>query len=178
MSSPDFNYINVLKLWGVTKGYGSSSVYAPNQQVTRESLAAFVIRSLYGDTFTYSLTPYFTDVPVSDPNFPYVQKLKEQGITLGCTATLFCPNDIATRETAAVFIIRGKMKGLFGDNFPFPATPIFNDVPATDPNFSFVQKLNELGITNGCSASPALFCPNTPLTRDMIAVFLVRAFFN
>jgi hypothetical protein len=178
LSSPDFNYINVLKLWGITKGYGSSSVYAPNQQVTRESLAAFVIRSLYGDTFPYPTTPYFTDVPITDPNFPYVQKLKEQGITLGCAATLFCPNDIATRETAAVFIIRGKMKGLFGDNFPFPATQIFNDVPSTDPNFSFVQKFSEMGLTNGCSATPALFCPNAPLTRDMTAVFLVRAFFN
>jgi hypothetical protein len=70
------------------------------------------------------------------------------------------------------------MKGLFGDNFPYPTTQIFNDVPATDPNFSFVQKMSELGLTNGCSATPALFCPNAALTRDMTAVFLVRAFFN
>ena len=175
---PNFNFINVMKLWGVTKGYGTSTVYAPTVQVSRESLAAFVIRSIYGDTFAYPTTPYFTDVQASDPNFPYVQKLKEQGITLGCAATLFCPNDIATRETAAVFIIRGKLKGLFGDNFTYPTTPFFTDVLTSDPNFSFVQKLSELGITSGCSVNPAMFCPNAPLTRDMISAFIVRAFFN
>ena len=104
--------------------------------------------------------------------------MKEQGITLGCGATLFCPNDTATRETAAVFIIRGKMKGLFGDNFTYPASQTFDDVPPADPNFSFVQKFNELGITSGCSATPSLFCPNMPLTREITAVFLARAFFN
>jgi hypothetical protein len=178
LTSPNFNFINVMKLWGVTKGYGTSSIYAPTLQVTRENLAAFVIRSIYGDTFPYPTTPYFTDVPASDPNFPYVQKLKEQGITLGCSTTQFCPTVIATRETAAVFIIRGKLKSLFGDTFTYPATQIFTDVPTSDPNFNFVQKLSELGITNGCSLSPAMFCPNTPLTRDMASAFLIRAFFN
>jgi hypothetical protein len=178
LTSPDFNYINVLKLWGVTKGYGSATVYSPSTQMTRETLATFVIRSIYGDTFTYSTTPYFTDVPTSDPNFPYVQKMREQGITLGCSATTYCPNDIVTRETAAVFIVRGKMKALFGDTFTYPTTQIFADVPPSDPNFNFVQKFSELGLTSGCSANPVLFCPNTPLTRDAAAVFIARAFFN
>jgi hypothetical protein len=32
------------------------------------------------------------------------------------------------------------------------------------------------GITSGCSTTPKLYCPNTPVTRDQMAVFLVRNF--
>jgi hypothetical protein len=50
--------------------------------------------------------PYFTDVPVTSPYFSYVQKLRQLGITAGCTATTFCPDDKLTRGQMAVFLIR------------------------------------------------------------------------
>jgi hypothetical protein len=117
-------------------------------------------------------------VPATDPNFPYIQKMMEQGITKGCSLSPvnYCPDDIATRSTAAVFIIRAKLSGLFGDNFTFPATPYFTDVASGDANFNFIQKFREFGYTNGCS--PTGFCPDMQLTREMVAVFIVRAFFN
>ena len=80
---------------------------------------------------------------------------------------------------ASVFVIRGKMKALFGDAFTYPATPYFLDVPATDPSFPYIQKMRELGYTSGCTAPPAAnFCPWSTLTRDQISVFLVRGFLN
>src|SRR5262245_28566009 len=43
---------------------------------------------------------------------------------------------------------------------PPPATPTFNDVPATDPAFQFIEAFAAAGITAGCSADPPLYCPN------------------
>jgi hypothetical protein len=75
-----------------------------------------------------------------------------------------------------VLLIRGKLESLFGDNFSYPTTPFFTDVPATSPQFPYVQKMYELGLTTGCT--PTQFCPNNNLTRQEIAVFLTRAFLN
>ena len=175
-SRSSFAYVNVMKLWGITVGCGNG-MYCPDQNITRAQMAVFVIRALYGDTFTYSSTPYFSDVPATDPNFAYVQKFKELGITAGCSATTFCPGDPLTRWQAATFIVRAKMSKLYGgDAFPYITTPYFSDVVSTDVSFPFVQKLRELGITTGCSATT--FCPNDPLTREQMAVFVVRAFLN
>ena len=88
----------------------------------------------------------------------------------------FCPNDPVTRSAAAEWIVRGKMKSLYGDNFPYPAVPYFADVPLSDPAYPFVQKMYEMGITTGCGT--AEFCPNTQITRQEAAVLMVRAFLN
>jgi hypothetical protein len=169
------DYINVLALWQVTLGC-TATQYCPTDPVTRGQLAAFIIRAMYGDNFTYTTTPYFTDVPPTYPFFTYIQKLRDLGITQGCTPTTFCPGDPVTRGQAAVLIVRGKMAGVFGDNFTFPQTQVFTDVPPASMQFPFVQKLFELGITSGCT--PTMFCVNNTLSRQEMAVFIVRAFLN
>jgi hypothetical protein len=139
-------------------------------------MAVFVIRSIFGDDFTFSNTPSFNDVPASHPFFKYIQKLKELGITTGCTTTTFCPDSNVTRGEMAVFLVRGKLGGLHQDNFPFPQTAYFTDVPTTHGFFKFIQKLRELGITTGCTATS--YCPGNPITREQMAVFLARGFLN
>jgi len=171
------DYINVLRLWGITLGCGANPpTYCPTDQVTREQMAAFIIRAIVGSNFTYTTTPYFTDVPTTDPFFSYVQKLRDLGITTGCTATTFCPGGPVTRADAAAFLVRSKMQGLPANTLTYPATPFFTDVPAISPSFTYVQKLYELGITSGCGVG--LFCPGNALTRQEMAVFLTRAFLN
>jgi len=53
-----------------------------------------------------------------------------------------------------------------------PATASFNDVPTNHPFFKFIEALKASGITAGCSAAPPLYCPDAPLTRGQMAVFL------
>ena len=53
---------------------------------------------------------------------------------------------------------------------PAPSTAQFSDVPTTHPQFRFVEALTFAGITSGCGAG--LFCPDAPLTRGQMAVFL------
>jgi len=176
-TNENFNYVNVMKLWGLTKGCSiAPPLYCPATAATRENMAVFVIRALYGENFTYSQVPYFTDVPADNYAFAYIQKFKELGFTNGCSATTYCPATVATVQDAATFIVRAKMKDLFGENFTYPTTPYFTDVPATDPNFSYIQKFRELGIGKGCTATA--FCQSSPLSREKMATFIIRAFFN
>ncbi len=174
-SSPFFHFVNVMKLWSITAGC-SASEYCPAAPVTRGQMAVFLIRAIFGEGFSYPQAPYFSDVPATHPFFADVQKLREQGITAGCSATEYCVDRPITRWEMSVFVVRGKLKSLHGDDFQFPQTAYFTDVPASDPRFKFVQKLRELGITAGCSASA--YCPADPVTREQMAVFIVRAFLN
>ncbi len=56
---------------------------------------------------------------------------------------------------------------------PAPAVASFNDVPTTHGFFQFVEALAASGITAGCGGGN--FCPNSPLTRGQMAVFLAKA---
>ncbi len=56
---------------------------------------------------------------------------------------------------------------------PAPSTPTFNDVPIGHPFFQFVEALAASGITAGCGTG--IYCPDAPLTRGQMAVFLAKA---
>jgi len=56
---------------------------------------------------------------------------------------------------------------------PAPATATFNDVPVGAFGFQYVEALAASGITAGCGGGN--FCPNDPLTRVQMAVFLSKA---
>ena len=58
---------------------------------------------------------------------------------------------------------------------PAPASASFNDVPTSHPFFQFIEALKASGITGGCQASPPLYCPDAPVTRGQMAVFLAKA---
>jgi hypothetical protein len=53
---------------------------------------------------------------------------------------------------------------------PGPATATFTDVPIGHPFFQFIEALFASGITAGCGGGN--FCPDAPLTRGQMAVFL------
>lgn len=56
-----------------------------------------------------------------------------------------------------------------------PSTPIFNDVPSSDPYFNYVSLLSKYGITGGCQSNPPLYCPGQSITRAQMAVFVVTS---
>ena len=55
-----------------------------------------------------------------------------------------------------------------------PAVATFNDVPTSHPFFQFIEALAASNITAGCGDGTD-FCPNAPLTRGQMAVFLAKA---
>ena len=54
-----------------------------------------------------------------------------------------------------------------------PATATFADVPVGHPQHRFVEALAAAGITGGCGSGN--YCPDAPLTRGQMAVFLAVA---
>ena len=56
---------------------------------------------------------------------------------------------------------------------PAPAIATFSDVPTSHPFFQFVEALAASGITAGCGTG--IYCPDSPLTRGQMAVFLAKA---
>src|SRR5262249_43316529 len=112
----------------------------------------------------------------SHPYFKFIQKMRELGITSGCSETRYCPDDTVTRGQMAVFLIRGRLGVAAGTAFPYPGTPFFTDVPANHPYFAFIQEMRQLATTSGCTATQ--YCPEDSTTRGQMAVFLIRAFFT
>ena len=56
---------------------------------------------------------------------------------------------------------------------PAPGTATFADVPVGSQFHRFVEALNAAGITGGCGGGN--YCPNAPITRGQMAVFLAAA---
>jgi hypothetical protein len=56
---------------------------------------------------------------------------------------------------------------------PAPGTATFGDVPTSHPFFQFIEALAASGVTGGCGGGN--YCPNNPVTRGQMAVFLAKA---
>jgi hypothetical protein len=157
-------------------GNASSAAFCSSSTITRGELATVVIRALFGDTFSYSPVPYFTDVQTTDWRFPYIQKLRDLGITHGTGATTYSPGLNATRRDAAVFVTRAYAYRNFGgtENFPVCANPYFNDVPPSDIAYNYIQEFRFLGMTAGTGGGT--YSPDLVASRENTAVFIERAF--
>jgi hypothetical protein len=172
---PFFDYIALLRLNNVPDTC-EVNTYCPETSITRSSMAIFLARTLFGgDNFTFPETPYFTDVPATHPQFRYIQKLREIGVTAGCTATRYCPDDPVTRGQMAAFLVRARLGIRFDQTFPFSPIQRFQDVLPENIFFSYVQKLGELGITTGCTATQ--FCGDDVNSRGQMGAFVGRGFF-
>jgi hypothetical protein len=176
--------------YGVTTGCVQSSDpatrgYCPNDNVTRQEMAAFIVRAVTGTVTPaiYNTTPYFQDVPASNPFFPHIQKMMELGITTGCSQDppLFCPTNTIPRWEMAIFMIRARLM-LQGASFSYDSTPYFADVPTNVEGngqpFPFIQRAYEEHVTNGCGTNPLVYCPDELVTRGQMASFIMRGLFN
>ena len=78
-------------------------------------------------------------------------------------------------ETDGTTKIAGMIVGYVLQVSPAPDTPTFNDVPESDFGYQYIEALQLSGITSGCQVSPPLFCPDSPVTRRQMAIFLAKA---
>jgi hypothetical protein len=113
----------------------------------------------------------FTDVPRSSPYYPFVETLIHNYVTAGCTESTYCPQAPMTREQMAVFVVVSRDRA--GDPPPLCGTPVFGDVPASSPYCAWIEELARVGVVTGCGGGN--FCPGAPVTREQMAVFVLRA---
>jgi hypothetical protein len=176
----DYAAINAMAQHSITSGCGSNN-FCPNDNVTRDQMAIFIVRAILGtDNFTYTTTPYFTDVAPSTFGFKWIQKLKDLGVTSGCTVSTYCPLDAVARDQIAVFIIRARLGVAIAGSTPtftYPTTPYFTDATAdTEFAFPWIQRMKLENITSGCTATA--YCGTSPVTRGQMAFFIMRGAFN
>ena len=113
----------------------------------------------------------FTDVPRSSPYYRFIEILLHVGVSGGCGGSSYCSAATTTRAQMAVFVLASSE----GTGYLPPpcATPVFADVPASSPFCRWVEELARRGIANGCGGGN--FCPDDPVSREQMAVFLLRA---
>jgi Viral BACON domain/S-layer homology domain len=172
-NDPFYNEIGKLSARGVTIGCGNGN-YCPTDPVTREQMAAFIIRAKGEFNPPAPESQRFTDVPPTNTFYAFIDRMAALQITLGCTPDhmQYCPSDPVKREQMAAFIIRGL--GEF--NPPTPASQRFMDVPPSNPFYNFIDRMAVLNITLGCTPDHMFYCPSDSVNRAQMAAFLVRAF--
>ena len=113
----------------------------------------------------------FLDVPNSNQFYSYVTTLVSNGITAGIGGGLYGVNDNTLRQQMAVFLLKGKHGLCY---VPPACTPgFFTDVPCPSTFANWIQEMAVEGITGGCGTGS--FCPQNPVLRDQMAVFLLKA---
>ena len=170
-----WDFVERLYAAGITGGCGSNPLaYCPEGTVTRSQMAVFLLRGIHGATFNppaVGSDTGFTDV---DPIYwaaAWIKQLAAEGITGGCGVDTYCPEAPVTRAQMAVFLLRSK----HGPSYTPPASsPGFSDVPPGYWAAAWIKQLVAEGITSGCGADT--YCPESPVTRAQMAVFLVKTF--
>ncbi len=113
----------------------------------------------------------FNDVPPASPIYSYVMSLVGDGVTAGCGAGNYCPNNNVTRAQMAVFLLKAKYGPWWT---PPPATgTVFLDVPSGSFGAAWIEEVFLEGITTGCGGGN--YCPNNIVNRQQMAVFLLKA---
>ncbi|MFQ5554272.1 MAG: VanW family protein [Acidimicrobiia bacterium] len=161
-------FIEAIAARGVTKGCNppANDLFCPREPVTRAQMATFLVRALGlgpgdpGDRFTDD------DDSVHEGD---IETLAGAGVTRGCNPPdndRFCPDRIVSRGEMAAFLARA---------FDYPP-PEIGDLFGDDDESIFESEIDSIaaaGLTAGCGV--AAYCPNEPMLRSHMAVFLTRA---
>lgn len=156
-----------LKAAGLTTGYGSPTIFAPNLTTTRGEVAAFLHR--YRGEPAPATACDFDDVPGSAFFATAACWMLGEGITTGFGGNpkLFAPGVQLTRGQLATMLWR-----LAGSPEVDGAVP--GDIPDTAFYKEAAVWMLHDGITTGVGGNSDVFAGNAPLTRGQLATFLYR----
>ena len=143
--------------------------FCPTDPIPRWVMAVWMVRLVFGREPPPADPPTFADVEGDAWWASYVDKLAELEITKGCyrSPALFCPHRSVTRAEMASFLTRAFDLA--------PAEPSGFTDTVGNPHADSIDALAAANITAGCSANPARYCPDRPVTRAEMATFLARA---
>jgi ELWxxDGT repeat protein len=165
-----WRFIEALAASGVTGGCGGGN-FCPGDLVNRAQMAVFILAARDGVPPPPATGTRFDDVPAGYWAGPWIEELAREGVVSGCSGNppLYCPTNNLTRAEMAVLLTASRHEN------PPPATGTrFGDVPADYWAARFIEQLAADGITSGCGGGN--FCPDLPITRGEMAVFLAVAF--
>jgi hypothetical protein len=200
-----YTKIETLLHTGITAGC-TATKYCPGDNVSRGQMAIFIGKGVAGGGANIPTSglvgakPYncvaggtsiFTDVLPTDIYCKHIHYIAASNVTLGCSATQYCPAGNVTRLEMAAFIAKAVVAPAGGAGVPIsygpdPVTGFsyncntfgsnihFTDVPASNSFCKHVHYLWARGIISGIS--PTQYGPSFNVTRDAMAKFLSNAF--
>jgi hypothetical protein len=191
LDSTFYSFIECMATRGIISGYGDNT-FRPNNNITRGQLSKIVSNSAgFSDP---AGTRMFEDVPVGSPFYDWIQRLASRGFIGGYACggegepcgsdnkPYFRPNANTTRGQISKIVSNAA-----GYSDP-PGTQIFEDVPATNGFYQWIQRLASRGIMGGyacggegepCVApdNRPYFRPNNSATRGQVAKIVTNSFF-
>ena len=161
--------IDALAEWSLFDGaLCGDGLFCPDEPIKRSTVAVWLIRALQSGPPAVS-DSRFADVDADRWWAPYVERLAELEVTVGCaTEPLhYCPDSFVTRAQMASFLVRA---------FDLePGSPAgFSDIEGNS-HASDINALASARITAGCNRIPLSYCPSEAVTRAQMATFLARA---
>ena len=171
-----WSFIERLYAAEITEGCALNLLrYCPEATVTRSQMAVFLERGIHGSSYTPPVgsSTGFGDVPTGYWSASWIKQLAADGITGGCGSGIYCPEGVVTRAQMAIFLLRAK----YGASYTPPAIGVGTGFSDVQPGYwaaAWIKQLVAEGITAGCGTGT--YCPESPVTRAQMAVFLVRTF--
>ncbi len=176
-------WLTVTPLTGTVPAHNEDSPLPIDAQFIADGAPRF--GQFTAEIMTTSDTPYatnpvnvcftkaYTDVPLGSFAEQFIHAVSGAQITQGCGGSMFCPGDVMTRGIMARWLEFAR----HGSSYTVPpCVGIFADVPCeTTPNADYIEAFYNEGITAGCAVNPLRYCPNDPVTRAQMAVFILKS---
>ena len=142
--------------------------FCPDDPAKRWAIAVWIVRVIDGRNPVPVKESRFADVDDGEWWMPYVERLADLGITLGCKAEplRFCPDDTVTRAQMASFLVRAF-------RLQRAASAKFTDTSGSTHEAN-IDALFAAGLTVGCKQRPLRYCPDKSVTRAQMATLLNR----
>jgi len=159
--------------WAASADCFRLSVSAPASRPAAhwDAWAQEIVNGEASKTWALHVGGSFADAPAAHPFYSWIETVLHNGVTSGCGDATYCPDAPVTRAQMAVFLLKSKMSGGYA---PPPASgTVFADVPPGAFGGAWIEDLAASGVTSGCGGS--LYCPDAPVTRAQMAVFLLKA---
>ena len=158
----DFFYEFVLDLndQGALGGY-SDGTFRPYNNATRGQFVKIAVLAfnipLYSGT-----EQHFTDVPLNDPFYQYIETARRDNIIGGYADGTFRPSANVTRGQVAKIAVESAGMADRSTN-----TASFSDVPTNHPFYTYIETAYANGILSGYA--DGTFRPNGDATRGQVA---------
>lgn len=168
----------IKKLAGLQAASISQKYFLPDQKITREEFAVWLIKSLKLENMETSSTraqtaeaePRFEDISRRHPNYDYIQNIRNRKIMNGVGDNKFEPDASLTREEAAVIIARALGIERIAPNHPF-ATDYGDDRNISIWAKKAVFSVKQVDIMYGYGGN---FMPKGTLTRAEATALVER----
>ena len=143
--------------------------FCPGEPITRSDMAVWLIRVLDDGDPPALGESRFADVDADAWWAPYVERLAELEITVGCRREplRYCPDQSVNRGQMATFLVRAF-------DLQDAESAGFADTGG-NTHAGAIDALAAAAITVGCKKDPLRYCPEAHVARAQMATLLARA---